>query len=750
MDIKLKCAGLLASLLVACNLNAQERQSITLLDESNQAVEGVAYRYGNQQGISGPEGTIAFYLLPDETMQLTHVSYGHWEWDESQLKEHIRTGEAFLTEMRFPLQPVTVLGIRPLVQAGDRMDMDYEDHMQHDAGEILNQTPSIQGIRKSGAYGSDPVFRGFKYDQLNIVFNGSQGATAACPNRMDPPTSQMAPNLMDRIEILKGPYALRYGTGIGATLNFIPSPLRFGDQDHLFGRVSTEYVGNSNTLRSEAQIGLSHAKSDIRLLAAWSQGDDYRDGNGMQVPADFPRSSLGLDAGLQLHPRHRLRMSTLYNRARDVDFPALPMDLRCDDTWMLNLDHEANLRGKHLRSWHNSLYASFVNHFMDNRLKPLDPRTMNAETSATTRNLGGRSEGSWIISRGTLHAGADVRMEGAEGTRIREFLMGPMAGSRVLDNAWQDSRITKSAVFAEYQVQGSRIHAIVSGRFEINRAEVLNPAEEFAEIYPDTRSLQVNPGLSLGLKKSLGNRVETALWLGRVQRSASLTERYINYFPVGLDPYEMLGNPSLKPEVNNQADLTFQWTERRTRLDIDFFLAYMQNYISSVIDPELLPRLPLSPGVRQFTNLESAMKSGLELNWVQELPWGLEHRLSLAYTRAKDLESGEPLPEIAPLDLRFRLQGEYLKGKLLPGLLLRHAMAQERISESYGETVTPSFTLVDVHLAVRATEWLRFSLGVNNLFDTAYYEHLSRSVQGSTLPIFAMGRNASASVNIRF
>ncbi|MEZ5022434.1 MAG: TonB-dependent receptor plug domain-containing protein [Chitinophagales bacterium] len=71
---------------------------------------------------------------------------------------------------------------------------------------------------------SDPVLRGFKYDQLNIVMDGVQSATAACPNSRIPPTSQMAPNMLDRIEILKGPHALRYGSGFGGTINFISNP----------------------------------------------------------------------------------------------------------------------------------------------------------------------------------------------------------------------------------------------------------------------------------------------------------------------------------------------------------------------------------------------------------------------------------------------------------------------------------------------------------------------------------------------
>ncbi len=118
--------------------------------------------------------------------------------------------------------------------------------MEHDGAQILNQLPAFNSIRKGGNYGFDPVFRGIKYDQLNVVLNGAQSATAACPNRMDPPTSQMAPNMMDRIEILKGPYALRYGTGFGATINFIPAKLRHTSEPDIYGKASTGYETNGD------------------------------------------------------------------------------------------------------------------------------------------------------------------------------------------------------------------------------------------------------------------------------------------------------------------------------------------------------------------------------------------------------------------------------------------------------------------------------------------------------------------------
>ena len=729
------------------------QEEIRLLDVENASpIAGATFEYDRKNGLSDQNGIIRFSHVEGKTMRLSHVNYGSWSLTDNELKSAIEDKVIFRKEVSVNLYPVTVIAVRPQsAQPEGELKIKYEERLEHDAANILNQIPAFNSIRKGGNYGFEPVFRGFKYDQLNVVMNGAQSATAACPNRMDPPTSQMAPNMMDRIEILKGPHALRYGTGIGATINFIPAKLRFSSQPDFYGRLSSGYESNGNLMRGESRFGLSGEKYDVSFFASWSQGDDYTTGNDETVQADFSRGSFGTNAGIKLASNQQLRLSATYNRARDADFPALPMDLRKDDTWMFNARHDIQFDGKNLQSMNTTVFGSFVDHLMNNLIKPLDPRMLNAETFATTYNYGGRTEGVWQLSNAKLYAGADLRIEGAEGTRVREFLMGPMAGKTLQDNAWQDGRISKTGLFAEYQIDGQLFDYIASGRMEINSADVNDPTQEFTLVNPNTQITQVNPSLSLGMKKDFGNKIQTGLWFARAQRSGSLTERFINYFPVGQDPFEMLGNPQLATEVNYQADLTFKWAlSEGSAISVDLFAAYLQDYISSVIDTTLTPRIPGSPGVRQYINIDEAFKTGFEISWDQQLLAGLSHRLGIAYTYGQDLERDEALPEIAPLDIRYALYGSYLKDRLRPEVIFRYVADQSRTSSEFGETGTPSFALLDLKIGYQVTNSLSISAGVNNLLDENYYEHLNRSVRGTNNPIFAPGRNIFASVNFTF
>ncbi len=730
---------------------AQEIEIVKLLDKENSTpIVGATFFYGNQNGVSDNDGNIYFQFQPEYRMELSHINYGEWLLKELEVRMMMAEKVYYRQSITVNLYPVTVIALRPNEIPEESVKLDYQEQLAHDGASVLNQNPAFNSIRKGGNYGFDPVFRGFKYDQLNIVLNGAQGATAACPNRMDPPTSQMAPNMLDRIEVLKGPHALRYGTGIGATINFVPSKLRLTEEKEVYGRLSSGYEGNGSVLRNETKLGFSAKNRDVAFFGSWSQGNDYESGNGETVAAEFTRGSFGTSLGFILSGNNQLRLSAIYNVARDADFPALPMDLREDDTWLFNVRHDITFDNKNLSSWNTTLFASFVDHLMDNLLKPLEPRMLNAQTNASTFNYGARTEGIWNFTGSNLFAGADFRKEGAEGIREREFLMGPNAGLVILDNAWQDGHIAKSSVFAEYHFKPKSFQYVLSARMEVNAADINDPSSEFIQLNGNPQVTQFNPSFSFGATKGISKEMKVGLWLARAQRSGSLTERYINFFPVGQDPYEMLGNPQLKPEVSNQLDISLQWARQNSSLNFDVYASYLQDFISSVIDPDLVPQLPMSPGVRRYLNIEDAFKTGFEFSWKQQLIAGLQHQLGIAYTYAQDLERDEPLPEIAPLDFRYSLVGSYINNKLQPELVFRYVMEQSRISTEFGETLTPSFSLLDLKLAYQFTNSASIRAGVNNLFNENYFEHLNRSVRGGNLPIFAPGRNAFASINIVF
>ena len=739
---------LLLMMFVPASLLYPASGTLTLLDQSTLSpIAGATYHAGGKYGVSDSHGMLEFEYSQSDTLFISHTSYGQWSLSGSELLSALGSGFIYREMVVLQLQPMTLITVHPNLPAEQRVDLEAQDKLAHDGAAVLTKKPLLGSIRKGGNYGFDPVMRGFKYDQLNIVIDGVQSAIAACPNRMDPPTSQVAPNMVGHVEIFKGPHSFRYGTAFGGTVNFVSATPKFSREARNYGRWSNSAEGNGGIYRTEGVLGTSGKYYDLSLFGSYSRGNQYSTGSHIEIPAGFQRGSVGANIGLRLSSGQSLRMSVTRNIARDTDFPALPMDLRRDNTSLFNLQHNSLFDGEHLVSWNTTAYFSRVKHTMDNYTKQLDPRMVDARTDARTKSLGGRTEGIWNIGNGVLYTGFDLKVETAEGERERQFLMGPRKGQAAYDNVWNGGRIARTGMFGEYHHFLSSVKLVLSGRLEYNDAKAGEPDLSFVEKNPViSTDPQINPNFSAGVQRSFKKNYSAGVWYGRAQRSGGIAERFINSFPIGLDRYDMLGNPQLKPEVNNQMDIILGYNNGRSRLELDIFASVLRDYISSEIDTSLAPSMPSSPGVRRFVNIEKAVMTGFEISWQQKLPAGLQHNADLAFTYGQDRVAGQPLPEIAPLDFRYTLSGSFQSSRLRPSATFRHVLKQNRVSGNFGETATPSFSIVDLACTYRIDKQWSASFGVQNLFDTLYYEHLSRSLSGQSQPIYSPGRNFYLSV----
>ena len=660
-----------------------------------------------------------------------------------------------LVQAQEVLQPTTVLGVRAVHGHDDSVHFKTLDQLHHDGGAVLQQSAAISGIRKAGNYGVDPVFRGFKYNQLNVVLDGALSANAACPNRMDPPTSQMVASTIERVEVFKGPYALRHGVGMGATINFVTSRPTFSNRSDWSGRISSGYQSNGNSLHNEASVQWRNKNINMMVFGSLAEGQDYStgkmaDGTRMSVPADFQRNTLGMRMNVKLTPQNVVTLNYNRNIAEDVDFPAANMDLRSDVTELLRLDHlYTNARSGAFKSLKQSFFGSYVDHTMDNLTKMMDPRMVNAIADAETWNAGYRSEARIMSGNNTILTGVDMRQAHAQGSRSREFLMGPMAGMTKVDDIWQGGTLDQVGQFSEWKRSGQAVDLIISNRIDWVRGYAQTPIESFTTMYGDLSRTDLNVSASLGLVQKQHN-IKHALWIGSGQRSASLLERYVNKLTVGNDPYEMLGNPDLAPERNNQVDWISTYHNNGMMIKVNVYASYLNNAITSVIDPDVMPAMMTSPGVRRYTNIDRAMRTGYEITYHQELTDHMHLHTELAYTYGQDLERQEALPEIAPLELRSHLQGDFLGNRLKTRFTLRHVAAQDRVSVEYGELATPAFTLMNFQADWKIMPQASLTMGVNNIMDVAYYEHLSRTNKMNSLPIYEPGRNFSLALRIKW
>lgn len=161
-------------------------------------------------------------------------------------------------------------------------------------------------VIKRGNYAIDPSFRAAQYEQLNIQYDGGTKAMHACPNRMDPITTHIIPEEIAKIEIIKGPYTVRYGATFGGVINMVTQKPDYEDYG-LHGKISAGYESNGNALVNMAQLQYIQDKYDIVANAGYRDFGNYKDGNNTEIPSSFRSTDYGVKIGYNFTEDQRLQ-----------------------------------------------------------------------------------------------------------------------------------------------------------------------------------------------------------------------------------------------------------------------------------------------------------------------------------------------------------------------------------------------------------------------------------------------------------
>ena len=684
-------------------------------------------------------------------LTVSHVGFHKYTYriDAANLSDDLI--QIYLRPYAQSMSPVTVVAHHTMGAPRNGLDMSEATFTSIDSGSFLREADNVSGVRRGG-FGIDPVVRGQSGSRLNIRVDGLSTTAAACPNRMDPPTSHIRLSDIERVEIHHGPHALQFGPAFGGTVDFIKHKQLPSEQFSVQGDVRAGIESNTSNRITDARLHFGSSNYDVLLSGGLSGTSNYTAGNGESVAAGFNSADYGLEARFRPNPAHEVSVGWSQSFVRDADFPALPMDMAVDDTYKLNAGYSWKpQQGGPVSSFSLNAYHTFVDHEMNNRNRAsFDMRDAVALAETETWGAHAKADGLSNQFRWTVAGGVDHLL--IDGTRFVDFKMGPNAGNSMQYNLWQDSRITNAGLFAgsDYFLNSWTLSAGI--RLDYNYADARNPAPRFEGM--DLSSGHINLSFSLGLSRDLWQSASVSLYAGRGVRSPDVTERYINFLAIGRNPFEFAGNPNLDPEANNQLDLILATQIRDVSLQLNGFASFMQNYISGIINPELMPMGMDAPGVREFQNRGDAFFTGFELSAAYSFFSDWSTRLSSSYTYAEFVgdESG-PVAEIPPFEAKLQLNGA-IGRYIYPELMLRRAFPQTRFDASFGEQRTSGFWLADIGTRVSLHNTLTLSAGVRNLFDEDYTEHLNRNFNpefalvGTRLP--EPGRRFFAELSWRF
>jgi iron complex outermembrane receptor protein len=286
---------------------------------------------------------------------------------------------------------------------------------------------------------------------------------------------------------------------------------------------------------------------------------------------------------------------------------------------------------------------------------------------------------------------------------------------------------------------------------------------------------------SLGLSYRFSDHLTGKFNIGRGFRAPNISEISANGVHPGTNSYQ-LGNLNFKPEFNLQEDIGINYNTPHFTLNAEIFNNNITNYIfnSKLLNKNGQDSI-IVPGNETFQFLQGkAQLYGAELSLdihPHPLDWlHFENSLSLVYgtnqgvSRSSKLyDSSKYLPFIPPLHTFSELRANIKKVSKgitngFAKIQLEYYAAQNRAYLAFGtETPTPAYKLVNAGLGADITNTkgktiLTFSFLSNNLFDVAYQSHLNRLKYFEDFPddprpnhgIYNMGRNFSIKVNVPF
>jgi iron complex outermembrane receptor protein len=604
----------------------------------------------------------------------------------------------------------------------------------HDGGEIFINQPGF-GILKKGNYAMEPVLRGFKYEQLNVQFDGGVHSTNACPNRMDPAISQISVEDIARVEVVYGPYSVRFGPVFGGIVNIV-SKKPEASEKAFSGWVDGGYQTNGNNFYTDIFTQIVKKKYDISLNAGYKNYGDYKSGSGQTISSSFKRSGYTARVGYNITEKQRIQATWRQSFARDVLYAGLPMDADEDNSSILSLDYGASDLSLVVFSLKAKLYGSYVTHIMSNKRRP-NYKFTHATTPVNARTFGGRLElGLNTGSRNILYTGVDFQYIGKNGSRKRVVYINGCTGMTLPkpktfhDKVWQDSQKNDFGVFLENKFSiAPSLDWLTGLRFDAVDYAINDPENDFEQLYgghiqPESRFV---PEITTSLNWRPAKRLLLQLSTARAVRTPDLEELFINHLSVGMDAYEYVGNPNLKPEVNYQTDLRLEKKWKTVSFFADAFVSFLQNYITARVDTTI-PRkfMPCKQPkfTKKFTNIDKAFKTGFEAGVTWHFAQHFIYDVSASYTYAQNKTWNEPLPEIPPFTAVTSLT--YKTDKLDTRLNARLASAQNRVSDSFDESATPGFAVFDWYFNYQVTRFMEVRASVTNIFNKNYVEHLSR------------------------
>ncbi len=570
--------------------------------------------------------------------------------------------------------------------------------------------------RSFGPGSGRPIVRGFDGDRILVLQDGLRlgGIASQSADEVEP----IDVLSLDRVEIVKGPATLLYGSNaIGGVVNGISTNNVY--QKGLSGYLTT--FGGTNNWQGGGSAGFKYGVGDFMFFGSGGaqKANDYRTPLGA-VLNSYARGA-DFSGGAGWFPRKGwLTFSYSYDRRRH-GIPVEPDAI--DFEYLRERRHSFEVKGglRNLAGFIKS--ADFGVRQNTYRAREFefesDENKTELDSTATNTNF-------------NYFANFDHRRHGKlSGTFgfsgfTRDFRS--VGGEAPAPHTQQHSL----AAYILERVDLERIGFQFGGRVEQNG---YNPEGNFLK-----RNF-------VGFSGSAGTRL--ALWTGgslianyqHSFRAPALEELYNNGPHPGVLTFD-IGNQNLSPEQGDGGDLSLRHNTQRLRLETGVYYYNIRKFVFQAFSGRTdakshLPIINFEQATSRFVGLEASVEARVtpEL-WVNG---------KLDCVQAELIAQNKPLPRIPPLRGTLGLDWRYKAFSVRPELVLTNH--QTRIFDN--ETPTAGYAVFNFNASYTfVTGRMAHVISFNgyNLGDTLYRNHLS-FVKGFAPEI---GRNLRMNYALRF
>ncbi len=699
----------------------------------------------------------------------------------AELNEVVVTGLSLEGEKNRTPSPITTM---PSIQ--------LEQTTSNNIIDAVATQPGISQVT-TGASISKPVIRGLGFNRVVVVNDGIRQEGQQWGDEHGIEVDEFA---IDRVEILKGPASLVYGSdALAGVINFLNAPTM--PQGNIGGRLLTNYQTNNGLLAYSLNVAGNN--NDIIWNLRWSRkwAHAYRNSyDGFVLNSGFNENSISAIVGLNkswgyshLHLSSYTIEPGIVEGDRDSStgkFIKLVALNDSTETFVIAGNDD-------FKSYSNLVPYQIVNHYKAVLLNNFIVGAGNLKVILGMQQ-NRRKEFGDVFNPGNYGLyfllntfNYDIKYVFPE---IKGWNL--TAG---LNGMYQQSENKGSEYLVpEYNLFDAGIYVITRkslGKLDISGGVRYDTRKENGqELFLDENGSEVsqtNPGSlnkfesftsnfngfsgSLGATYQLSEVIYTKFNASRGFRAPNIAELGSNGEHEGTGNYE-IGDVTLKAENNLQFDFTFGINTDHITGELNLFTNTINNFIflsrlnSTTGNDSTIDDLP----AYRFTS-EKANLSGGEISidiHPHPLDWlHLENSFSFVEgIRVDQPDSIKYLPYIPAPRLSSEIKADTKKlfrgfGNAYMKIGMDYFFRQNKVyTVNDTETPTDSYALFnfgaggDVVIGNKTIATLHFS--INNLFDTGYQNHLSRlkyaSINYATdrTGVFGMGRNFSIKLIVPF